>query len=211
MFLHWYKGCPSETEMMRHMGSTKHYIGILHKQACSLVQFETVEGRTRFLRWNVSAIWQIMYKRVRWPLQSTTKEKNCFYSEPESTFGTDSFSFVFISVNVYEYSLHTIPLPALCSDCTTSLGSVSKSNSFAIGINVHACTLFAISRKHFIVDTVFCALSSCIEPLNMPAFAKFWWSVLCINTQCCLSSFGTTLVDSQGEDYGNFLQIKKKN
>ncbi len=57
-------------------GHTKHYIGILKSRHVQwVVQCETIEYRTKFLWWNVSAIWRIIHKHMRRPLQSTTKEK----------------------------------------------------------------------------------------------------------------------------------------
>ncbi len=44
-----YKDCPSQTETTCHM-DTKHTIWILQKLVCSLVEYKTVERRTRFLQ-----------------------------------------------------------------------------------------------------------------------------------------------------------------
>ncbi len=61
----------------------KHYIRILQKQACSVVQRVAIELRTRFLQWNVSTTWQIVYKHMYQPLWKITEGKklrvsNCF-------------------------------------------------------------------------------------------------------------------------------------
>ncbi len=82
-----YKGGPSETETMCPTDKQSiTYNSILLKQACSVVQYEMKECRTRFLQRNGTAIQRIMYKHIPLPLKSTTRE-NKLLGESSKRFG----------------------------------------------------------------------------------------------------------------------------
>ncbi len=104
-----------------------------------------------------------MYKHIYWPQWSTTKEEQLRVSKLNSillpcTCIIQLKPVIFKSVDVYDSPLHAYTLSHTVQQLHLSPGAVSTSNSYFKGIDVHICTLFTISQRHFIVETLFCTL-----------------------------------------------------
>ncbi len=94
---------------------------------------------------------------------------------------------VFISVDAYNFPLYVQTLPFTVQQLQPSL-QLGIYIELVLHRDQHICSyIICLISEIFIVETLFCALLSRIEPLNMPAFVKFHQIALFVCMACCLN------------------------